>query len=250
MIRPAEGSDFGKFVGDDPFLVRIRSLYQCYGAGYDFVGFWVQEIGGENVALISRFEDKFSLYLTGKSDLEEAAAFLIYMGACSALYDAAYALPIPDGLTVIGGEVLAYAGEDHISDIEIYEPDFKELYGLLQTCASDIFRVPDYLVFLSDVTFRRSRGKLTLAATAVDGVLASSVMTVSETENAVILGAVATHPDYRKRGLSRELVRTVATRLRAQGRRVYVLSASAANTHFYQNSGFEIIAGFREVFFL
>jgi predicted GNAT family acetyltransferase len=110
--------------------------------------------------------------------------------------------------------------------------------------------VPDYLVFLSDVTFRNNRGKLTVAATAVDGELASSVMTVSETENAVILGAVATHPDYRKRGLSREIARTVATRLRRQGKRVYVLSASEANTRFYQHSGFGIVAGFREVFYI
>lgn len=250
MIRPAEARDAARFIGDDPFLTRIRSLYQCYGAGYDFVGFWVQEDEGAAVSLISRFEDKFSLYLTEKSDLEEAAAFLRYMGVGSALYHAAYPMAVPDRAAVIGGAVLAYTGEDYISDIEIYEPDFKELYGLLQACASDIFRVPEFLIFLSDLTFRRNRNKLTVAATAVDGVLASSVMTVSETENAVILGAVATHPDYRKRGLSRELVRTTATRLRGTGKRVYVLSASEANTRFYRNSGFETVAGFKEIFLL
>lgn len=249
MIRPAENRDIGGYVGDDPFLTRIRSLYQCYGTGFDFVGFWAQENDGETVSLISHFEDKFNLYLTDGSDLDEIAAFLQYIGAGSALFNAAYPLECPDAKGVIAGEVLAYAGKDYISDIEIYEPDFKDLYGLLQTCESEIFRVPDYFVFLSDVSFRRNRQKLTVAATTVEGVLASSVMTVSETENAVILGAVATHPDYRRRGLSREIVRTVATRLRGQGRRVYVLSASDSNTRFYKNSGFGIVAGFKEFFF-
>ena len=71
-------------------------------------------------------------------------------------------------------------------------------------------------------------------------------MTVSETENAAILGAVATHPDFRRRGLSRELVRTLSSQLNAEGREAYVFSASEANTRFYLNSGFEICAGFTE----
>ena len=100
--------------------------------------------------------------------------------------------------------------------------------------------------FLSDVTHRRNRGKSTILGTNADGTIASAVMTVSETEEAAILGAVATHPDYRRRGLSRELVRTLASRIKEQGREVYVFSASDANTRFYQNSGFEIVAGFRE----
>ena len=74
-------------------------------------------------------------------------------------------------------------------------------------------------------------------------------MTVSETDRAAILGAVATHPDFRRRGYSRELVRTLATRLRREGKRVYVLSASQQNTRFYIHSGFSVTAGFKEIIF-
>ena len=119
---------------------------------------------------------------------------------------------------------------------------------MLQSCASDIFIVPEYMSFLSDVTHRLNLGKCTILAVDIDGRLASSVMTVSETEKAAIIGAVATHPDFRRRGLSRELVRTLASRIRAQGREAFVFSASEANTRFYVNSGFETAAGFREIF--
>ena len=118
----------------------------------------------------------------------------------------------------------------------------------MQSCESPIFRVPPYLSFLSDVTHRRNLGKCEIIGVRVDGVLASSVMTVSETEDAAILGAVATHSDFRKRGLSRELVRTLASRIIKQGRSAYVFSASDVNTRFYENSGFEKVYAFKELF--
>ncbi len=147
----------------------------------------------------------------------------------------------------ISGEVLVYRGEEYYSKLELYRPEIKELYSLLQSCEGEAFRVPDYLVFLSDVTHRLNLGKCMILATDIAGRLASSVMTVSETPNAAIIGAVATHPDFRKRGLSRELVRTIASQINAQGREAYVFSASEANTRFYQNSGFEVAARFREL---
>ncbi|MBQ7218303.1 MAG: GNAT family N-acetyltransferase [Ruminococcus sp.] len=249
MIRPANASDLSRITAiSDPFFTRILSLYESYGEGYDFVAFWVQENDGEITAAISRFEDKFSLYLTGLSDLDEVAAFIRFQGAGSCLYNAAFSLDFPDDFKVIGGQVLQYSGDDYISEKEICEPDFKALYTLLESCASPIFIVPPYLQFLSDLTHRNNREKLHLIATEADGVLSSSVMTVSETAHAAILGAVATHPAYRRRGLSRQLVRTLATRLRREGRAVYVLSASEANTRFYQNSGFTVIADFKEIF--
>lgn len=247
MIRPAEKSDFEYLRSPDPFCTRVLSLCESYGAGYDFVGFWAQITEDGPAALISRFEDKFSLYLTGGSDLEEIAAFLRFQGASAVTFSAAYPLSLP-AKEVISGQVLRYCGENYNSNIEIYEPEIKAVYDLLLTCESAIFRVPPYLSFLSDVTHRKNLGKCTVIGTAAGGALASSVMTVSETGDAVIIGAVATRPDHRRKGLSRELVRTIASRIREQGREVYVFSASSANTRFYQNSGFEIVAEFTEFF--
>ena len=61
-----------------------------------------------------------------------------------------------------------------------------------------------------------------------------------------IIHHLCVHPDFRRRGLSRELVRTLASQLNAQGREAYVFSASEANTRFYQNSGFAVCAEFAE----
>ena len=246
MIRQADQNSLCSFSTNDPFYTRILSLYESYGGGYDFVGYWVQETEGKTVSAISRFEDKFSLYLTEDSDLEEVAAFLRFQGAGAVMTDSRYVLDL-ESEQVINGQVLRYAGEYYNSESELYTPEIKSLYALLQSCESDIFRVPEYMSFLSDVTHRRNLGKCAIMAVDVGGALASAVMTVSETESAAILGAVATHPDFRRRGLSRELVKTLASQITSQGRAAYVFSASVANTRFYQNSGFEICADFTEL---
>ena len=246
MIRPADREALTALICADPFYTRVLSVYESYG-GMSFADCWAQDIDGAVTAAISRFEDKFSLYMTGSADLEEIAAFLIFQGAGCVMADSAYNLDI-HAKSEISGDVLIYRGGYYNSDLELYCPEIKELYSLLQSCASDIFIVPEYMSFLSDVTHRLNLGKCTVIGTDIDGKLASSVMTVSETEKAAIIGAVATHPDFRRRGLSRQLVRTLASRINSQGREAYVFSASEANTSFYRNSGFEISAGFREVF--
>ena len=247
MIRLAGAGELRELRSDDPFYTRVLSLCESYGAGYDFVGFWVQEDQGGTVSAVSRFEDKFSLYLTDRSDIEEIAAFLRFQSAGSVMFNSRYSLGF-DSVKEISGDVLVYKDGTYISDKEIFVPDIKSLYSLLKSCESDIFIVPDYLTFLSDVTHRSNLGKCTVIGTEIGGRLVSSVMTVSETDSSVILGAVATHPAFRRRGLSRELVRTLASRIASQGRAVYVFSASEANTRFYLGSGFEIRAGFREMF--
>ena len=245
MIRQADDNSLRSFHSNDPFYTRILSLYESYGGGYDFVGFWVQETDGKLTAAISRFEDKFSLYLTDASDLEEISSFLRFQGAGAVMAACGFLSDSP-AEHVIQGHVLRYRGDNYISELELYSPEIKPFYALLQRCASEIFLVPEYMTFLSDVTHRRNLGKCTLLGTDIDGTLVSGVMTVSETSFAVVLGAVATHPDYRRRGLSRELVRVLASRINAQGREAYVFSAGEANTRFYQNSGFATCAEFAE----
>ena len=249
MIRPADSGTFETVTATDSFITRIRSLYRAYGDAVDFVAFWEQTIDDETVALISRFEDKFSLWYTDGCDFEELAAFLRFQGAGSVMMRADVPLDFDEAVHVISGTVLEYTDDEFNSDLELYEPDFKTLYELLKTCESDIFRVPDYLMFLSDLTHRCNRGLLNIASAEKDGVLAASVMTVSECESAVVLGAVATRPAFRRQGLARMLVRGLSSRIKRGGRRVFVYSASEDNTRFYENSGFIPAAGFKEIFF-
>ena len=62
----------------------------------------------------------------------------------------------------------------------------------------------------------------------------------------LVVGVLA-HVDAGKTTLCEGLL-YCSGQIKKQGRAAYVFSASEANTRFYQNSGFETVAVFRECF--
>ena len=186
-----------------------------------------------------------NLFLTEDSDLEEIEEFVLFSGCTYVMYHADFA-PDFNSVSEIKGDVLAYkACAKNLSE-DIIEPDISSVYEVLKSCESDDFIVPDYLPFLSDMTHRKNKGKCAAAGIEKDGVLASCAMAVSETENAVIIGAVATRPVYRCQGLSRQVIISLSEKYAVQNKTVYVFSANEKNTRFYENSGFEKVCQFKE----
>ena len=245
MIRELCGFDPHSIDDTGPYITRILSLYESYGEEYDFVRLFVQERGGEVTSAVSLFEGRASLWLTEKSDLEEMAAFLRFQPCSSVMADVRFPLDFPCSYE-ISGDVLSYERPLSLDTSDIIEPDAEELYMLLKRCEEKTFVVPDYLFFLSDVTHRKNRGKCRMIGVRTDGVLSSCAMTVSDAESAVILGAVATHPDFRFRGLSRRVVTALANDCLAMKKRVFVFSAKEENTRFYERSGFDVVSRFCE----
>lgn len=186
-----------------------------------------------------------NLYLTEVSDIEEIDEFILFSGCTYVMYHADFALGF-NSVSEIKGDVLAYKTRSKNLSKSITEPDIPSIYEVLKSCESEEFIVPDYLPFLSDMTHRKNKGKCTAAGIEKDGVLASCAMAVSETENAVIIGAVATRPAYRCQGLSRQVVISLSEKYAEQNKTVYVFSANKKNTRFYEHSGFEKISKFIE----
>lgn len=245
MIRQIFDKEQIPFEGDDPFLTRIQSLYDCYGTGYDFVRFYAQYIGEKAVSCLSLFEGRMALYLTEDSDFEEIERFIVFSGCTYVMYNAMFLSEI-NSSREIKGDVLVYKSKAENSSKEIYKPDPASVYDVLKSCESEDFLVPPYLPYLSDVTHRQNQGKCTLMGIEQNGVLASCAMTVSEAKRAVIIGAVATRPEYRQRGLSRQIVISLSEKYAKQNKAVFVFSANEKNTRFYENSGFEKLYQFTE----
>ncbi len=236
MIREIPADFFSDIHGADPFLTRILSLALCYRDDVGFVRYYAQYAGGRAVSYLSDFDGRMTLFLTADSDIEEIESFVDFLGCVSLMYDERF-LSNVNSIKELSGDVLQYHTTDEAPLISVEEPPIKEIYEVLQSCASESFSVPDYLSFLSDVTYRKNRGKCALCGVREDGALASCAVTVAESEDAVILGAVATRPEYRKRGYSRAVVKTMGERF-SQERKVYVFSLSEKNTRFYEKSGF------------
>ncbi|MBE6823841.1 MAG: GNAT family N-acetyltransferase [Ruminococcaceae bacterium] len=235
-------NEFERFCSIDSFGTRIYSHFLCYGHGFDFVDFWVQiSESGCITSAISCLDNDFVLCFSSDSDFIELSAFINFQSKNSITYDIEY----DDKLKIIydtklTGDILTYFGNNKdILPYEIISPEPKVYHELLLTCESEDFIVPDYFNFLSDVTRRISRNLCVLSGIIKDNSLVSCAMTVSQTKNCVILGAVATHPDHRKHGYAGSVVKTLAEKFRHLNK-VYIYTTVERNTRFYESLGFTI----------
>ena len=246
MIRESDGTALQLQNIDDPFFIRIKSLYDCYSTDYDFVRFYTQYAGERAVSFLSLFEGRMNLFLTADSDLPEIESFVSFSGCVYVMFNADFLLNF-NSLKEISGDVLKYQKRSKTNSDNVIEPDVSSIYEVLKSSESEDFIVPDYLVFLSDMTHRKNKGKCTARGIIKSDKLISCAMAVSESDNAVIIGAVATRPEYRCQGFSRRVVISLSEKYAAQNQSVYVFSANKKNTRFYENSGFETAYHFREI---
>jgi predicted GNAT family acetyltransferase len=64
-------------------------------------------------------------------------------------------------------------------------------------------------------------------------------MTLAETDNGAVLGALATDPDYRRKGYGAFLIRYINNRLVREGKKVFLHRAPDENVEFYNKLGFK-----------
>lgn len=229
--------DFIDFCRRDVFGTRISCLFQCYSTDYDFVKFWVQtNEKNEIIAAISRIEGDVTLCTTG-DELEETAQFLTAVGFRTIQCEKNAAKKM--GMTSsIDGYVVEYKKNNgKIAEIHAdssFRP--KEIYDIIKEAA--LIGVGDYLPWLSDTVFRINRGFTSALTADVDGETAACAMKLFSTDSAVLLGAVATKPKYRGRGLAGALVTALAES--ENGKRIELLCKNDSIVNFYKSIGFNV----------
>ena len=116
----------------------------------------------------------------------------------------------------------------------IFRP--KEIYDIIKS--ANLVGVGDYLPWLSDTTFRINRGVTSALSAVEEGKTVACAMKLFSTETAVLLGAVATRPEYRGRGLAGALVTRLAES--EKNKRVELLCKHDSIVEFYKSIGFEV----------
>lgn len=234
---------FKNYCKTDSFGTRIYSHFLCYGYEFDFARFYVQIVDKSIVCAVCNLESDFVLCACENTDFDELSAFLDFQKKLSVTFDEKYTDFIKiEHKNACFGDVLTFKND--IVNKCLYEmktPELKEYHSLLLTCESDVFSVPDYMHFLSDVSRRQMRNLCNIKGIYVDCTLASCAMTVSYTDFSVILGAVATHPLYRKHGCAGCIVSTLA-REYYKKIPVYIYTTIEKNTRFYEKLGFVLSA--------
>lgn len=243
MIRHAAGiADYAETVSrlapGDPFACRIRSLYSTYPPSLPFVDYWLTADGrGQANGAIARSGTDYVLLLTAHTDLDEVSSFLEMTGAGRALCDGSYTLTgyrqVNSGWLLQASRPVAVA-----PSFSVYHPTLRDVYAVLQTCAGEQFPLPPWEDFYVDMNHKLRHGAVRLLGIRDAAELCAVGMTVAETEDSAVLGAVSCRPDRRRQGYGTQVVGSLVNALLREDKTVWLHRAQNDNAAFYQSMGF------------
>ncbi len=240
-------SSLQKLAPNDPFVCRILSLFHTYDPELAFVDYWMtaDENGICNGA-IARNGSSFILFLTDNSDLDEISSFLRVSGASGILCDGRYRLDFTaketEGVIMKTSSMIPSEGEE----TNVIVPEIKDAYELLVKCADDGFTPPSFEDFYVDVNHRLRHRSIRMYGIKDNEKLAAVAMTVAESDNGAVLGAVACDPEYRRMGYASMAVRHIVNRLVTENKTVFLHRSQNANAAFYNKLGFADCGVWRE----
>lgn len=242
MIKICD-KDFGieKYVDNlsfkNPFGCRIKALYNTYDYCLSFVDFWVQIIDEKAVSLIARMETTFILRLTDNSDLEEVSAFIRVSGASNVICDGKYNLDC--SMKKVSGPV--FVSDEKMNNdkkLNVFNPHIKDVYSLISKCGSENFNVPKYESFALDVAHKLNKNTMRIYGIG-ESRLYCCIMTLAETDDGAVLGALATDPEFRRKGYGAFLIKYINNVLIKEGKSVFLHRAPDENIEFYNKLGFK-----------
>lgn len=222
-----------KFNVDDVFSLRIRSLLASYGTSYDFARFWVQIIEDDVTAIMSKFDNDFTLSYAPNADKQELAEFVFAIGFSTLQCDESFSLEAKN----VTGDIL-------ISEpLERLQCDDREFQIAKNTDISDIFRLnygevknkDAYMNWYADILHRIRHGTACSYVLKLDDEAVSSVVFSSIDRKNVLISHVATEENQRNKGFASSLIKSVCSE---KDFKYYILTDNEQNKRFYEKLAF------------
>lgn len=216
---------------DSVCAVRWLSAFDNYAA-YPFAHFW-QDGAGRYASLVDG-----TMIFVGHTVTDEWLMFMVMQPALHAV--------VADGTV---GETIAralgrpYTVVDAMAAdaavIGTYQPiPPRAAYPLLDAVfAGDM---PPFDVWYADVSHRTRHAGCLIGGAMLGDRCICSAMTTAQTADGALIGAVATHPDYRKRGLAGQTVSGLTAALQHEGKRVFICPKHDAARRLYETLGFTV----------
>lgn len=235
----------------DPFACRIISLCTSYQPVLPFVDYWTvfDDKTKNPTGAIARNGTDFILFLTDKSDINEVSSFMRVAGAASVICSNKYNLDL-FGYEKSYGPILVRTEEISENDSLIIDtPKIKEAYELIAKAADKYFTPPKFEDFYVDINHKLRHGTMRLLGLYDENNLAAVAMTVAESKQGAVIGAVACLPKFRNKGYGTYIVNHLTNILVKEGKRVFVHRAEQANKAFYDYLKFKCFDSWSEYHF-
>lgn len=231
MIRIAVESDFST-IPQTESAVRIHGLKIAYGLEMSFLHFYSDGEGAllaimDGVGILdspSQLSDEWITFLLMNSDIR-----IIHcpeqVGRCLINYDV---------FKVNSGIVMIYEGGETESSFDIEpNPYLPAVYDLL---SNHFEGISEFNAWYPDASHRVRHDCCHVSCVLDKDMVISTAMTVAETDSAVIIGQVATHPDYRRKGLAERCVKSLI--YKCKGKQLYILPLNENARQLYNKIGF------------
>lgn len=216
---------------------RIGCYAMAYGFDRDFLLIWFDE---ESLTVIAKFYDSMTV-VSKADDFDEVREFIEMIGYLSLETSSEICDKLGYTADTVKKAYIFNGAAVDFGAVEIGEEYYKSLYSLVSTNIPGSFNSSKeaYLSFLSDFTFRKSRGFARAKGFVVDGALVSSVITSAETDRFALISAVASDKAYRGAGLGKKTVLSMVNELTTENKKVFVIALNESAEGFYEHIGFE-----------
>ena len=216
---------------NDAFLCGYLLGYEkAYGTGQPFLSFYADENGGQLAVMDG------AATIVWHDEWEELQWFLsaradIHTIRCSPALAKRLALPAWE--TTVRPVMRCTAS---LSDSrETVTPSIRAVHPFL---ASVFIEMPPFEDWYVDVSHRVRHDCCRICAVENEGAVVASAMTVTEWDDGAVIGAVATHPDHRRRGYAARCVTELAAQLQQMGKTVYICPKNEGAQRLYERLGF------------
>ncbi len=226
------------FCKDSLLGTRISCYVLAYGFELRFVDFYLYFDEAELKGVITKFEDNITVLLNDNNNTDELCEFINMLGCSSVTCN----YPLFDNSDVIikKGYVISKTYDDFSAE-NVKEQDYRSMYELISENIPNSFLSTKeaYLSFLSDFTFRRTRGLSRAKGVYIGDTLAACGVTSAECESSALLSGIACNKNLRKSGLGKTVVLSLSNELIKENKNVYVIALNSSAEGFYEHIGFK-----------
>ncbi len=212
----------------------ITSRYLAYGSDAAFAPFYIDE----HNTVLSVLNGHGILYAT-QPDIEEWTCFLAMhpdITTVTASAEIAKTLAITLQQPITGKKVMRLTTNLSVPTAAVTEQMPRQIYPLL----SEVFgsTMPAFDDWYVDVSHRLRHDNCTVAGITWDGQTVSTAMTVAQTGQAVVIGAVATAQKARKRGFAAQCIAYLANK--HAGKEIMISPKNPYAEQLYTEMGFTV----------
>lgn len=231
----------------NPMAIEIEALIKTYGFNTSFVMFWIQELDGKITAAVSKVDSHVTVAAENNFDSQELNEFLNVIGFSSllgekwVLEDLGFKIS-EKGIIMKYSPLVASDGNIELLTFD-REPPYRKIYNLLKEPESFGESIPSYEDWLCDLSARvRNNCARVLFREREDKCISCGMFTF-ESDSGAVIGAVATHIDFRSKGYASDIVKELCIAAQKEKKDVFLM-CKEDKISFYKKLEFKITGEF------